>query len=383
MRHKYGMGARSLMTSATEPAGGRRKNYHCVQALRAVAASLVVVHHSITMWMHGIMHQPGTPRWPNGAAGVDIFFVISGFVMAISLPGLAGKRNKASIFLWRRSTRIVPLYWAAITLTIVEIELGPGSGVTRALTPWRIAASYLFIPSRDGTGQMFPIMAVGWTLNYEALFYLLFAAALALKVSPLAFLTPCLTALALLGMERTAGWPDITSLASPIVIEFLFGMILAHFAARRKLPGNACGLALLIGGFLVLMLMPQLPWNLGILPWGLPAAAMVTGAVAIEDAWGGRLPQWLLEAGDASYALYLSHTFVLPYLIIGIASLGVTGAASLAASILLGLAISFPAALLIHRYLEKPLINSFKKGRKKEEIELVESPIAPVSVAEV
>jgi len=351
-----------------------RRSYFCVQALRAVAAGLVVVHHSISMWLDWIMRRPGTPYWTNGAAGVDIFFVISGFVMTISLPGLTGKPNKGRVFLWRRFTRIVPLYWAAITVRVVQLIVRPTVALNSVLTPWRVAASYLFIPARNGKGEMFPIVVVGWTLNYEVFFYLLFALALAFNVSPLAFLTPCLTALALVGMVRPAGWPDFTVLASPIVIEFLFGVVLARLAVRRKLPGNAVGALLLGGGFVALLLMPEAraPW--GFVFWGLPAAAVVTGAVALEGALGGRVPKWLLEAGDASYALYLSHTFILPYITNALARLHVTGMPALGASIVLGLAVSFPAAVLVHRHVEKPLMRLFKKRREDGSI----SPMGPI-----
>ena len=338
-----------------------RKNYLCVQALRAVAAALVVVHHSITLWLDWIIHRPGTPHWSNGAAGVDIFFIISGFVMAVSLPGLAGKPNKARIFLQRRFTRIVPLYWAALTLRLVQLKLRPSASPNCILTPWRVLASYLFIPVRNGAGQLFPIVVVGWTLSYEVFFYGLFALALACNISPLAFLTPCLTALALLGTLRPASWPDFTSLASPLVLEFLFGVVLAHLAMRRKLPGAKVGAVLAIGGFVVLMLMPEAAFPWGPAAWGLPALAIVTGAVALEDEIGHRLPGWLLAAGDASYALYLSHTFVLPYVGNGLARLHLQGPASLALTIVLCLAVSFPAAAAVHLWVERPLMALFKK----------------------
>lgn len=366
--------------TAEQPA--ERKNYLCVQALRAVAAALVVLHHSITMWMTWIMHHEGGRQWNNGAAGVDIFFVISGFVMAISLPGLAGKPNKAGVFLWRRFTRVVPLYWAALTFRIAQNTLGPATGLDCAMTPWRIAASYLFIPAKNGTGEMFPLVVVGWTLNYEVFFYLLFAAALALNVSPLAFLTPCLTGLALLGMTRTAAWPDFTALASPMVIDFLYGIILAHLVTRRKMPGAAWGAVLLGGGFATLMLMPEPPWPWGFVLWGLPAAAIVTGAVALEDSLGGRLPKWLLEAGNASYALYLSHTFILPHLGNAMQKVHLTGTPALVVACVMGLGISFPVAVLVHRYVEKPLMNLFKKKRVKTEIRKPEFETAePLIVA--
>ena len=370
-----------METASKMPA--QRRNYLCVQALRAVAAGLVVVHHSISMWLLWIMHQTGKPRWTNGAAGVDIFFVISGFVMAISAPGLAGKSNKAAVFLWRRFTRIVPLYWVALTVRIAQIKLRPTAALNSVLTPWRIVSSYLFIPAKNGAGEIFPVVVVGWTLNYEVFFYLLFAGALALNVSPLAFLTPCLTALALLGMTRTAAWPDFTTLASPLVIEFLFGVILAHLAMRRKLPGAVTGALLLSGGFLALMLMPEVHFGpFGFLFWGLPAAAMVTGAVALEDMLGGRLPKWLLDAGDASYALYLSHTFILPYMLTVIRWTHLTGTPSVAAAIVVGLALSFPVAALVHRYVERPLMDLFKKRRQTSQT--AKEPITvPEALAEV
>ena len=142
----------------------------------------------------------------------------------------------------------------------------------------------------------------GWTLNYEVCFCLLFAAALALDLSPMVFLTPCLTGLALLGMVRPATWPDFTSLASPVVLEFLFGVILAHFAARRKLPGKSCAVLLLGGGFLVLMLMPEAP-RPGISGLGTAGRRDCGRRGGTRGQLGGRLPKWLLEAGNASYAL--------------------------------------------------------------------------------
>jgi len=338
------------------------KNYYCVQALRAIAAALVVVHHSITTWLDWVLHRPGAHQWGNGATGVDIFFTISGFVMAISLPGLAGKTNKAGVFLWRRITRIVPLYWGATTVKLLLLKFRPAGGLgAPVLTPWRIAASYLFLPARNWRGEMFPVIDAGWTLNYEMFFYLLFASALALNVSPLAFLTPCLTAIAMLGMLRPAGWPDITSLASPLVLEFLYGVILAHFAMRRKLPRAGIAAILLVGGFITLMIMPQTSAAWRFIPWGIPAAAVVTGAVALEGRLGQYIPRWLLAAGDASYALYLVHILILPFLGSVMGHLHLKGVAGLAVVIALGLGVSLPAAVLVHRLIEKPLMLLFKK----------------------
>ncbi len=352
------------MNTAIEKSESSRKNYHCVQAMRAVAAALVVLHHSIMMWLSWIVHRPEGSHWMNGASGVDIFFTISGFVMAISLPGLAGKKNKAGLFLWRRFTRVVPLYWGVTTLKVLILKLWPAAALNAVGTPWRIVASYLFIPTVNGKGELYPVVEVGWTLNYEVFFYLLFAVAVALELPPLAFLTPCLTGLVLLGLFRTPTWPAFTMLASSLVLEFLYGVILAHFATRRKLPGNRWGMVLLAGGFLVLMLVPEPTFGSRFLLWGLPAAAMVVAAVALEEKWGERVPKWLLLAGDASYSLYLTHTFVMPILGHVMRSMHITGKPALAVAIILGIGVSFPVAMLVHLYVEKPLMNIFKKRRE-------------------
>ena len=343
--------------SSTAP----QKNYLGVQALRGIAAALVVLHHCIMMWLAWIEHRPKGAHWKNGSSGVDIFFIISGFVMAISLPGLAKKSNKAGVFLWRRFTRIVPLYWGATTLKIAILKVWPSAALNDLGTPWRIITSYLFIPANNGRGEIYPVLEVGWTLSYEVFFYLLFAAALALDLSPLTFLAPCLTGIALVGLLRPDNWPDFTILASTLVIEFLYGVILAELATRRKLPGNRIGMLLLGGGFVALMLIPQAPPQWKFLAWGLPAAAVVAGAVTLEKTYGKRLPGFLLLAGDASYSLYLSHTFIMPLLGNIMRRCHFAGTSALVVSIILGLGISFPVAVLVHLYIEKPLMNLFKK----------------------
>jgi peptidoglycan/LPS O-acetylase OafA/YrhL len=341
----------------------RRKNYHCVQALRAVAAALVVLHHCIMMWIAWILKKPDLPHWANGAAGVDIFFAISGFVMAISLPGLAGKANKPAVFLWRRFTRVVPLYWAVTTLKVAILKAFPASAINGLGSPWRIIASYLFIPTSNGKGEIYPVVEVGWTLNFEVFFYLLFAIALALDLAPLTFLGPCLTALTLLGTLRPAGLPAFTVLSSSLVLEFLFGVILAELATRRKLPGSRAAMLLAGTGFVALMLIPEPTFDMRFLWWGVPAACVVAGGVALEDQWGARMPRWLLEAGDASYALYLTHTFIMPFLGHLLSRIHLTGIPGLIAAIVLGMGISLPLSVLVHRWVEKPLMEMFKKGK--------------------
>ena len=304
----------------------------------------------------------GTLVWRNGESGVDIFFVISGFVMAVTLPGLAKFEHKAWLFLQRRLVRIVPLYWIFTTLRLLRLKYAPPVGEQSAGSLWHIIASYLFIPAAGANGSALPLLSTGWTLNYEMLFYLLFALALALEIRPLVFLLPTLGALALVGWHDHPSWPAFTTLASPIVLEFLFGAVLAHFALQRRLPGARMGVLLLLGGFTAIVTIPpdSMP---RFVSWGLPAAAIVTGAVAAEDAFGKKLPRWLLELGNASYAIYLVHLLVVSVCWLVLLRLHQSGTVALVEMITLALAGSAAAGEIVHRLIELPVMRLLRGKR--------------------
>ncbi len=123
----------------------REYRYDGIQALRFVAALLVVFTHS-TFYV-GERLIPGFPVWSNGAAGVDIFFVISGFVMVISSQELLARADGWRIFMMRRIARIVPLYWIATSLKLVAVISVPSLAINAGLDPWQCVKSFLFLPS--------------------------------------------------------------------------------------------------------------------------------------------------------------------------------------------------------------------------------------------
>src|SRR5262249_32463856 len=124
--------------------------------------------------------QNSLPRFMLGAAGVDLFFVISGFVMVYASEPLYEKLGAPRVFFLRRLARIVPSYWAT---TIFLLAYGMIARVDLA-TSWDaaewIVASFLFIPCPRPNGVMLPYHYVGWTLNYEMFFYVVFAGAILL-----------------------------------------------------------------------------------------------------------------------------------------------------------------------------------------------------------
>ena len=145
-----------------------------IHYLRGLAALLVVFHHSI------IQLAPVRDHYAHvefGQAGVDIFFVISGFVIYLSN---AKGRLGSGEFLKRRIIRIVPLYWLATLAVVAVAVVAPRFFATTTLTAQDVAQSLLFVPAYSAAfpGQIWPVLVPGWSLNYEMFFYLVFAVGL-------------------------------------------------------------------------------------------------------------------------------------------------------------------------------------------------------------
>jgi peptidoglycan/LPS O-acetylase OafA/YrhL len=332
-----------------------RQNLLGVQCLRALAALMVVAYHAADQWT---AHRPGYPPgdwWPNGSAGVDVFFVISGLVMTVSVQRNAGRPHAAATFLKDRIIRIVPLYWIVTALKIAAVLALPALAERTRLDPGYVAGSLALLPVRDWTGVIRPVLPVGWTLTYEMFFYILVAAALLAKVPLPRVCVPALLAVAALAC---AG-PD-NGFANTIVLEFLFGIAIGRCVPRlQALPPLACGAA----GLAALALLAAVPVFGGLLrplTWGLPAAAVVAATVATEMPLRRVMPGWLLAAGNASYATYLTHGFVVPAVFIIVTRLLPGG---MAAMIALTLLASAAAGQVTHALIEQPLLLRLRTRR--------------------
>lgn len=336
-----------------------------IQALRAVAALLVVLYHAFDMWGERVDASAPGVGWNNGAAGVDIFFVISGFVMVVSSRRLVGQPGAWLTFLRHRIVRIVPLYWLLTTAKIVAVLLLPGLVMRTSLDPAFVAGSYLFLPVVDSAGHFRPVIPVGWTLTYEFLFYLFFAAALAMRADVLRVVVPGLGLIAVLALVRTEAWPDWTILFHTIVIEFVFGVVLGQWTLRGFRLPPPVAMALVAVGFVVILSLPLGPENMRVLTWGTPAFAVVAGAVSLEPLVARALPRWLLALGDASYSIYLSHGFVLPALMLVIGKSLSPGLWAEALTILLCVLISSIAGWSLFIGVESPIMRALRRATKR------------------
>jgi exopolysaccharide production protein ExoZ len=344
-----------------------------LQALRGFAAALVVVDHSIAAsWPENLNTK--YLGWCCGDLGVGIFFVISGFIMVhVSEPEF-GRPGAAWRFIARRLERIVPLYWLATALSAVLLFLHRGVSIGFGAKVSMIVMSALFIPYRGLDGLYRPVHDVGWTLNYEMLFYALFAASLFCS-SRRAALTVSMGALALLFLSGAASegadWTyDAQSLwafvSYPIIGLFLVGMLL------RVVVGVARPVRSIANSAAIMSLVPLLvvaifgleirtyPVSAG---WRLFAwttcAVCVCGAVWLEKARSSSRARFFERLGDASYSTYLFHPFVLSLMPFLASRVWLGGWALF----LMCLILAHLCGLFVHATLERPLLLRFSAAR--------------------
>lgn len=278
-----------------------------LQHLRGIAALMVVCVH-LQVQLERMGYSGGWPGW--AATGVDIFFVLSGFLMWNTT---AGRDQGPLEFYRRRIVRIVPLYWLLTSVAVAVMVAAPRLMQSVRFDWLNVVGSYLFFFTPASTGRLEPVLVVGWTLNYEMLFYLVYGAALLLPAA-WRFASTAAVIVLLVALGSLAASPVEAAYSSSIMLEFVFGMAVAWGWRRLQGQGGTAwpGLLLLVAGFAGLI--GSDAWGVDMpraLACGVPAMMVVCGALLLERS--GALPRWrgLRRLGDSSYSLYLSHPIVL------------------------------------------------------------------------
>ena len=314
-----------------------------LQILRAFAALNVVLFHVIgTSSSYGfeVIFLSLLEGW--GANGVDVFFVISGFVMLHSQMRV--QKNVKSFYL-TRLIRIVPIYWTLTSFLICLYWIFPSAFNSLELSLEWTVSSYLF--SSLFFMEKFPILYQGWTLEWEIYFYLVFGVGLIFRrwsiFVTLVFIIICLTSL---------------YSGNYIAIEFLFGMVIAlMYKNVQVLPRNGVALMLLGLFFLSLSAFSLIKEAVTerILIWGIPSAILVFGALKAKQ-YDSKLLNFL---GDASYSIYLVQVFTIPAFYKVWARVGLSIQTDLLALICVAATAAF--GCLIYVFLEKPLTKALRR----------------------
>ena len=319
-----------------------------IQFLRAIAASLVVMQHSFSRGESYGFPAAGLILLEGfGLSGVDIFFIISGFIMAYS-QSRAPKTPRE--FILGRIVRIVPLYWSWMALIVAFILMVPGVFRTLQVDLEHILFSTLFL-SQAVLNEP-PFIDLGWTLEYEFLFYIVFALTLFLRSKPV---QPLALGATMVGFALIFGqW---------IVLEFLLGVV--AFLLLRQVQLRGFGSLLVVVGIVGFAVMHG--WFAGahrLWTWGVPAFLLVLGLAAIQ----GVQNRVLSYLGDASYSIYLVQVASIPlFYKVASAALaaqrgGTVGGGALGDLLILGsIVFSLIAGVLLHEVVEKPMTRVMRR----------------------
>jgi exopolysaccharide production protein ExoZ len=335
-----------------------------IQFLRAVAALGVAASH-VKLDLNTRLGMPeALPYLDLGTAGVDLFFVISGFVMVYASGKLFQSASGPRIFFVRRLIRIVPLYWACTTIYLAFPLFAPAIART-AYALDSVIASYLFIPyPRSDVDGMFPVVGQGWTLNYEMFFYVIFALAIILpRRHAVAAVTFAFAAMVFAGLLFTLPQP-LAFWANPITLEFVLGCLLGLAYAEGARLGVAARITLIIAGLsLWSFLEARAPADSStLITRGIPAAMILAGAVFGQPRrQATTIGRTLSLVGDASYALYLFHpVFIRALREVAMRSGMVSGTAHRLYLVIV-VAIATVAAIGIHCAFERPVTQMLRR----------------------
>lgn len=365
-----------------------------VQALRGIAALAVTLCHLIAIEAgQAERAHKLTDFWMAGAHGVDLFFVISGFVIVWVASDVERGRLGAADFLYARVTRIYPLWWLfagamAAMLLIIRGE------------PWD--ASRLDPKGLDGTVHLIksfilwpqpehPVLGVGWTLVHEMYFYIGFAALILLvpvkhRISALLVWAAIVLWGSMTGLSTSYGQSLVELAFNAMTLQFVAGAVVAYAIKagwrRYALTCAIIGTVGLLVTFLSLdeALLAALPigfeWgqlNPAGPPWrrvflyGLPAAVLLYGVVAmeLEGKLSKRIPAWLVALGDWSYSLYLCHILTISAAgRLTYRTFGADSAWAITLWLVSAFVLSILTAALTYKWFERPLIGYFRRWRR-------------------
>lgn len=328
----------TVPVSGRGPASPARPTWWWIQYLRGLAAAGVVIFH--------VYEEPLGPAGRSfeiGRHGVDVFFVISGFIMYS-----AARDERFVQFISRRLIRVFPLYWLATALAVL---LYSGfDNIRPSGTETVLSLALLPHYSEAHPAEIWPILVPGWTLSYELWFYLLFALGIAAR-RVVAVPVLAIAALVTLGLVLKPQLAPLVVATNPLLVEFLLGLLIALAVHRRPalLPGIVLAtLAAALGG--AALGSSEVAIYAG-------AAAIVSGALWLERRSPGKPVAVLRLLGDASYSVYLFHLpFLFVFFRIASAQLVTPSAAAANVMAIVAIVAALSVGVLLHLTVEKPAL---------------------------
>jgi len=349
-----------------------------LQILRGLAAALIVLVH-----INELLLKNFAPYWFSATlfSGVDVFFVISGFIISKSI---SRNRYSALEFVFHRWLRVAPLYYLLTVFVFVVAYFYPSLLKTTTADISGLLKSIAFIPYEKSEGRIYPLYYVGWSLNYEMFFYFLcFLNLFFIKKINIYFVEVTVFVLVLLGFYFSP--KDIYEnfgvlgyfFTRPIMISFVFGMLIARYDYffEKFLSNKNVVLIFSLVVSVCAMFASQIYFPIGnqslFLPdtssayyFSIPAAIIVVAVLNLKIRSSG-IVDLMVRLGDSSYSLYLSHYFIVA--VTGVLVNRYFDNYKLMASVLCFFIVIW-VANLVHFYVERRLSNFIRlkfSGSKK------------------
>ncbi|EIF30979.1 putative acyltransferase [Burkholderia sp. Ch1-1] len=314
---------------------------HSVHFLRFIAALAVVAHHVLIRYEYPVS---------VGAAGVDVFFIISGLVIGISIP----REPSAASFAVKRLIRVLPLYWIASVLFVAVAHFTWGFTPTGEQV-WR---SIMLFP--NATNSWYPIYQAAWTLCYEMFFYLVATICMVIfkgRARLATFLI--MIVVSIVPIQVPFAQPGVHYL-SDLCLEFCAGLAISEIVLRKVEINRNSGVPLIAAALVTFSINHIANSASRPMSWGIPATMLILGALSF-DTLGWLQGKWARLAGDLSYSLYLVHVTTIQAFDFVSKKTGFDVYQNPILALLIVVPSSILIALFIHLYVERPVLKILRK----------------------
>ena len=291
-------------------ADGKSSQINSIQYLRGLAAIVVVIRHLLDRTEKYNIIAPGFNGVEIGLWGVDLFFVISGFVMVYITQRRQFSFKLIVNFWLRRFLRISPLYYIMTVIMLIGAFYMPQATQLKPSVAHTLA-SFLYLP----TINPLPVLAVGWTLNYEMYFYLIFGCVLFLPSKyQIQVLSAWISFSVILGFFYHSDNLLFNQITNQLLIEFLLGVLAGRLYLTENFWSVTKSLIIISISFFIIIFaeLVDVGEEFRSLIYGIPCAGLVSSLIMLEAKNIYKFDnKFLLLAGNISYSLYLVHLIVI------------------------------------------------------------------------
>jgi exopolysaccharide production protein ExoZ len=351
-----------------------------LEAVRALAALSVVLFHTTIIFSARTGTVPFGGVFGAGSRGVDLFFVLSGFIIAFVHKADLNRPAQIGKYAFARFTRIYPSVWITTLLALAVYLAGfGGAGKADKLSIGNFVDSFLLLPQRGDA-----LVNVTWSLKFEIFFYVLFALVILRRSAGVVVIAVWQAAvLALFLSGKQLGWSWIAFYMRPITLEFGIGVLCAWAVIQRTrfawltpriaVTGLLVGCAVFIGAELTQAFeLNAAALSPDFLLFGLPAALIVISLAWLDLERTLAPPRFLVALGGASYSIYLVHFSVISLLAAFLTRhswVPMTDPVFLTVA-----AVGVAAGMGFHRWVDRPIHRALRLYAPRPTIALIEQP---------